>query len=312
MTTDFADEGTGVTNDQRLETVSLDTKIQSKDKFLSTEKERIAEVRSLHGCLLEAAKKSLKGAIRIGEILTELKRKCGHGQWLSFVKNHLPFTDRTAAHYIRLFRERANLKFENFSDLPVSPAYLSLARPKVKTSKQRELDSTDSDPLEAAPETEQEVRMESIPVADSAQTLPIPQAVDNSPQADSETPALLEPVMGFQEGASESDGTTAGEEPEEPDKPVFRFADGSVLSRSEWNRGVIDADIIEGKLNFPQRIWGTIKPSTVAVQQRLLAESASLINRIVGNDRSADTLDMIDAFAVDIQNIVRTHLKYQR
>jgi len=64
--------------------------------------------------------------IRIGELLTTIKNGQGHGNWLKFVENSLPFSERAAQHYMFLFRHREEIKSTNIADLNITQALRSL------------------------------------------------------------------------------------------------------------------------------------------------------------------------------------------
>ena len=87
------------------------------------EKVRIDEIAKLHGEIYGAFKTSLEKAIRVGELLTEQKQNLRHGEFTSWVKNNLPFTDRTAQIYMRFYSERDWLKTEAVSVLNLKSAY---------------------------------------------------------------------------------------------------------------------------------------------------------------------------------------------
>jgi hypothetical protein len=78
---------------------------------------RIREITRLHGELCGYLRLSLDNAIRIGELLTEQKDSLPHGDFSAWVDENLPFTDRTARNYMRLYRERDRLKTETVSVL---------------------------------------------------------------------------------------------------------------------------------------------------------------------------------------------------
>jgi len=81
------------------------------------EKRLVAEINKLHGKILNSLKMSLGKGIRIGELLAEQKENLKHGEFTAWVNCNLPFTDRTARNYMRLFQERDRLKTENVSVL---------------------------------------------------------------------------------------------------------------------------------------------------------------------------------------------------
>jgi Protein of unknown function (DUF3102) len=51
-------------------------------------------------------------AVKCGELLAKKKDSLSHGQWLPWVKRNLPFTDRTARRYIKVWHNRQTLKEE--------------------------------------------------------------------------------------------------------------------------------------------------------------------------------------------------------
>lgn len=77
----------------------------------------VEEITTLHGEIVSAAISSLSKASRIGELLTQERERLKHGEWLPWIKANLPFTDRTARNYIRVYENRDRLKMESVSDL---------------------------------------------------------------------------------------------------------------------------------------------------------------------------------------------------
>ena len=88
----------------------------------------IKKIITLHTEITEALKSSLEKAILIGQLLIEQKEKLKHGEFTSWIKKNLPFTDRTARNYIKLFNNKDMLKTESVSDL--NSAYKLLEAPK--------------------------------------------------------------------------------------------------------------------------------------------------------------------------------------
>jgi len=86
------------------------------------EQSKIREMVTLHQEIVGHLRQSLEKAIRLGELLTEQKASLKHGEFTGWIKDNLPFTDRTARNYMRLYRERYRLKTETVSDL--KSAYL--------------------------------------------------------------------------------------------------------------------------------------------------------------------------------------------
>lgn len=90
------------------------------------------EIRELHSDIMAALQSSLEKAVRIGELLAQRKAALPHGRFIPWIEAHLPFSDRTARNYMRLFRERDRwLKSESVSDLRLGAAYKLLAGPAV-------------------------------------------------------------------------------------------------------------------------------------------------------------------------------------
>jgi hypothetical protein len=83
------------------------------------------EIVRLHREVEVCVRLGLSKALRIGDLLTEQKSRLGHGQFISWVKTNLPFTDRTARNYMALWKRRELLKTETVSVL--SAAYKLLA-----------------------------------------------------------------------------------------------------------------------------------------------------------------------------------------
>lgn len=77
----------------------------------------VQEITSLHHEIVAAAVSSLEKATRIGELLTQERVRLEHGQWLPWIKKNLPFTDRTARNYLRVYNNRDKIKTETVSDL---------------------------------------------------------------------------------------------------------------------------------------------------------------------------------------------------
>lgn len=88
-----------------------------------------SEISRLHGEIAAAYGMSLDRAIRIGQRLTQQKESLGHGKFLPWVHDHLPFDERTARRYMQLWEHRAELKSDSVSDL--TTAY-RLTAPKTK------------------------------------------------------------------------------------------------------------------------------------------------------------------------------------
>lgn len=80
----------------------------------------VAEIRNLHLALAGFVQKSVDTAIRIGELLTAQKCAVGHGGWQRWISENLPFSERTARNYMRLYEQRDRVKTANVADLSVA------------------------------------------------------------------------------------------------------------------------------------------------------------------------------------------------
>lgn len=86
------------------------------------------EIFKLHDEITGHLKQSLEKAVRIGELLSHTKEALRHGEFGPWIEKNVPFTDRTARNYMRLYSERDRLKTETVSDLKT--AYRLLAAPE--------------------------------------------------------------------------------------------------------------------------------------------------------------------------------------
>ena len=88
----------------------------------------LKEIRDLNVEIMGAARTTLKKAIRIGELLSQVKSELPHGECLPWTQN-LPFSLRTAQHWMGLFANRKDPKFANLANL--SQAIKLLAEPAI-------------------------------------------------------------------------------------------------------------------------------------------------------------------------------------
>jgi hypothetical protein len=87
-----------------------------------------ARIRAEHEAAGAAVKKTLQHCITSDALLVEAKDQLNHGQWLPYLREHCHVSERTARHYMRLFRHRDEIG--NVADLTVREAVESLAGPK--------------------------------------------------------------------------------------------------------------------------------------------------------------------------------------
>lgn len=84
--------------------------------------DRIAE---LHREIIGYLKVTVDKAIEIGGLLIEQKAELDHGQWLPWVRENLPFSERLARDYMRFYDRRDELKTANVADLTEARRLLS-------------------------------------------------------------------------------------------------------------------------------------------------------------------------------------------
>lgn len=87
-----------------------------------------ATISKLHTKQQEHAQKAWENAMEIGRLLSETRPTLKHGEWLNWT-DQLPFSDRTARNYIRVYENRDNPKLETVSNL--KEAYQLLTEPKA-------------------------------------------------------------------------------------------------------------------------------------------------------------------------------------
>jgi hypothetical protein len=68
------------------------------------------QINEEHRQCLQAANATLEHARRAGELLEQAKAQLDHGQWLPWLKEHFPFSERMAQNYMRVAREWPRLE----------------------------------------------------------------------------------------------------------------------------------------------------------------------------------------------------------
>ena len=99
---------------------------QDVQKDLKPTNDVVEEITTLHAEIEYLLTRSLHNAIRIGELLARRKEQLAHGDFTKWVEKHLPFTDRTARTYMRLWRYRDVIKMENVSVLTAASRLLKI------------------------------------------------------------------------------------------------------------------------------------------------------------------------------------------
>jgi hypothetical protein len=92
----------------------------------------VKEINDRHARMDELAKDALQNAIRIGQLLTEQRKKCKHGEWLLWLEANGKFSRQTADNYLRLYRNKSKLLTVG----NLAEAYrLTLPKPNTKKEK---------------------------------------------------------------------------------------------------------------------------------------------------------------------------------
>jgi hypothetical protein len=75
-------------------------------EVLNATETAIQEINERHAKMNELAKDALENAIRIGELLTEQRKLCKHGEWLSWLAENVEFSQQTDDRYRKLYANR--------------------------------------------------------------------------------------------------------------------------------------------------------------------------------------------------------------
>ena len=81
------------------------------------ERSNVERIIEMHSQIMRRARLSLEDAIKIGELLSEEKRKLQHGEWGNWINENLPFTASTAATYMRLYLRKDEFEEKGIADL---------------------------------------------------------------------------------------------------------------------------------------------------------------------------------------------------
>jgi hypothetical protein len=103
-----------------------------------------AEIIRLHNEICQYGKMTIDKAIRAGELLSEIKKSVGHGNWIPWVKENLPFNRQTAANYIRVFYGRDDLKCTTVVHLTGAYRVFSMLNEEAETATADATDATET------------------------------------------------------------------------------------------------------------------------------------------------------------------------
>lgn len=101
----------------------------------------------LHISIETNIKNAIRNAIKIGELLIEKKSMLGHGKFIPWIAANLPFSERTAQRYIKLFENRDLLNTTPVSDLKSAYKLLSSADHEEKEINPKEISKVDAKKL---------------------------------------------------------------------------------------------------------------------------------------------------------------------
>jgi hypothetical protein len=90
---------------------------------------RASEINRLHKEFGEGLRLTLEKAVHIGELLVAAKAECGHGNWLSWIKTNLSFSEETANRYMRCFYNREQLNSPSAGYLTIEDAARMSSQP---------------------------------------------------------------------------------------------------------------------------------------------------------------------------------------
>ncbi len=72
-----------------------------------SDEELAREINAEHGHVETYKRNTIQHAIRCGELLLEMKRRVGHGNWLAWVGEHFEASERTARNYMEIAKSAA-------------------------------------------------------------------------------------------------------------------------------------------------------------------------------------------------------------
>jgi len=90
------------------------------------------EIINLHDEILRTAKSLLPKVLRVWRLLVIQKKRLPHGQFTAWIKENLPFSPRTAQHYMKVFRHKKEIKSAKISVL--GDAYNLLKSRRIKSN----------------------------------------------------------------------------------------------------------------------------------------------------------------------------------
>jgi len=305
--------------------------------------ENVSEIKRLHEENWGHARSTFDNGLRIGELLVAEKKRCGHDNWLAFVRDNLPFGERTARNYMRIFKQKEKvLKSENVSDLIVTRAYGLLRKPRQRKprtgSDEPKILNVDAQVVQTGGSPGSSKDPVDTPSSHDAGTAG--DAADNksgSPasQAGVVTAPLGVVAGGGPDGSAADHGNAAaagpsahGSDGHAPTVPIsgkidteatggsklaeFVLADGSKCQLPWFENRALSVAGIEGLLRKiksdnedPGTSYGYSLESLVKFQHRVLSTTAFVVVQLGASPTSTD-LEMIRNAMTDIRDLLPT------
>ena len=287
----------------------------AKSTALVSETTDIAELKTLHGEIIDAVRMSLKKAIRIGEILFRIKKTCRHGNWHNFITEHLPFDCRTASNYMGCYQRRNELlKSEIVSDLSLSEAYRKLRSPSKTPAFKKSGPpggASDADVPRDPVAGGDDMPFGSLPGQNGSPNLTI-DLIDHGDENSSieippHTGTIAEDSCGSQL-VSEPPPEKADRHPES-EEIVLHFVNGELVL--DWHDGLITTQRVEREFRTIEERSAALPLNVQLAQQRMFVAGACAINRVCGADPTDNTLKAVEMALTDLCNQVVAHKNYQ-
>ena len=93
------------------------------------EKELLKKIKELHSHIQNDSKQSLNRALKLGSILQTQKERVKHGNFINWVNNFLPFSERTSRNYLTLHKNKEKIKEAKVKSLSEAYQLLKTTRP---------------------------------------------------------------------------------------------------------------------------------------------------------------------------------------
>ncbi|MCW7475543.1 DUF3102 domain-containing protein [Leptospira levettii] len=98
---------------------------QRENLPVSKSDQTVKRIIELHESVLGGMKNVLQNAMVLGEELLRIKEDLGHGNWIPWIEQNLPFSERSARNYISIFKNRELLNRQPIADLKSAIKFLS-------------------------------------------------------------------------------------------------------------------------------------------------------------------------------------------